>query len=129
MFIPGVGCGRRMAFGLEMLSEDGIRQISVDQPGIGVSTPDPNKTLDSVAADFAAVIDAFVGRQVSIANSQGAPFGLALAGTGHASRLVLVSPIDDLSDPPVSAQLPAAQNLSLADAPDVVLDRLCAPDS
>lgn len=109
LFIAGAGSGRRMAFGLEMLDETGIRLISVDRPGLGASTPGPGKTLDSVAADFAAVIDTVVGRPLPVvANSQGAPFGLALAATGRVSRLVLVSPIDDLGHPPVAAQLPAA---------------------
>ncbi|MEE6164193.1 MULTISPECIES: alpha/beta fold hydrolase [unclassified Mycolicibacterium] len=109
VFIAGAGCGRRMAFGLEMLDDAGVRLISVDRPGIGASTSDPGKTLDSVAADVAAMIDTIVGRPVPVvANSQGAPFGLALAGTGRASRLVLVSPIDDLGHPAVAAQLSQA---------------------
>ncbi|MUL60352.1 alpha/beta hydrolase [Mycobacterium sp. CBMA293] len=108
LFIPGAGCGRRMSFGAELLDELGVRLISVDRPGLGGSDPDPDpdKTFESVAADFAAVIDAVASGPVPVvANSQGAPFGLALAGTGGASRLVLASPIDDLGYPPVAALL------------------------
>jgi pimeloyl-ACP methyl ester carboxylesterase len=119
-----------MAFGLERLDEHGIRLISVDRPGLGSSEPDPNKTFDSVAADFAAVIDDVVGYPVPVvANSQGAPFGLALAATGRASRLVLASPIDDLSYPPVAAQLPAAHRefvTAMAADPDGAMQDLSA---
>ncbi|WP_268952499.1 alpha/beta fold hydrolase [Mycolicibacterium septicum] len=83
-----------------------VRLISVDRPGIGASDPDPDKTFDSVAADLAAVIDTVAGVPVPVvANSQGAPFALALAGTGRIDGLVLVSPIDDLGYPPVTALL------------------------
>ncbi|MDH6194862.1 pimeloyl-ACP methyl ester carboxylesterase [Mycobacterium frederiksbergense] len=109
LFIAGAGCGRRMAFGHDQLDDYGVRLISVDRPGLGSSDSDPNKTFDTVAADFASVIDAVVGRPVPVvANSQGAPFGLALAATGRASRLVLASPIDDVGYPPVAAKLPVA---------------------
>ncbi|ORA39986.1 alpha/beta fold hydrolase [Mycobacterium aquaticum] len=129
VFIAGAGCGRRMAFGLEVLEAAGIRLISVDRPGLGASTADPNKTLDSVAADIAAMIDTIVGRPVPVvANSQGAPFGLALAATGRASRLVLVSPIDDLGHPPVAAQLPPAHRefvAAIAADPEGAMQDLC----
>ncbi len=109
LFIAGAGCGRRMSFAHERLGDYGLRLISVDRPGLGSSDPDPAKTLDSVGADFAAVIDHVAGRPVPvIANSQGAPFGLALAATGRASRLVLASPIDDLGSAPVTALLAPA---------------------
>lgn len=129
VFIAGAGCGRRMAFGLEVLDAAGIRLISVDRPGIGTSTADPSKTLDSVAADIAAMIDTIVGRPVPvIANSQGASFGLALAATGRASRLVLVSPIDDLGYPAVAAQLSPAQRefvAAVAADPEGAMQDLC----
>ena len=115
LFIAGAGCGRRMAFGLEQLDARGVRLISIDRPGIGASDPDPDKTFDSVAADFAAAIDAVAGHPVPVvANSQGAPFGLALAATGCVSHLVLVSPIDDLGHPAVGALLPDAHRAFVA---------------
>ncbi len=133
VFIAGAGCGRRMAFGLEMLDKAGVRLISVDRPGIGMSTPDQGKTLDSVGADLAAMIDTIVGRPVPVvANSQGAPFGLALAATGRASRLVLVSPIDDLGHPAVAAQLAPAHRefvAAIAADPEAAMQDLsgCTP--
>lgn len=109
LFIAGAGCGRLMRFGEEHLENHRICLISVDRPGIGASDPNPDKTFDSVAADLASVIDTVVGAPVPVvANSQGAPFALALAGTGRVDGLMLVSPIDDLGHPPVTALLPAA---------------------
>jgi pimeloyl-ACP methyl ester carboxylesterase len=107
LFIPGAGCGRRMAFGVDHLADHGVRLLSVDRPGLGASDPDPHKTLDSVADDLAALIDIVVGHAVPVvANSQGAPFGLALATTERVSGLVLASPIDDLGHPATTARLP-----------------------
>ncbi|MGV0814466.1 alpha/beta hydrolase [Mycolicibacterium boenickei] len=109
LFIAGAGCGRRMSFAHAQLDDYGVRLISVDRPGLGLSDPDPTKTLESVGADLAAVIHRLAGRPVPVvANSQGAPFGLALATTGQASRLVLASPIDDLGSAPVAALLAPA---------------------
>ncbi|CRZ13626.1 alpha/beta fold hydrolase [Mycolicibacterium neworleansense] len=129
LFIAGAGCGRRMTFGQRGLDEYGIRLISVDRPGIGGSDPDPGKDFDTVAADFAAVIDAVAGCPVPVvANSQGAPFGLALARTGRASGLVLASPIDDLGYPPVTALLTAPHRdfvTAIAADPDGAMHDLC----
>lgn len=108
VFIPGAGSGRFMRFGGDQLLADrGVRLISVDRPGLGVSTDDPAKTFASVAGDIAHLVQTIAGRPVVvIANSQGAPFGLALAATAWVSRLVLVSPIDDVGHPPTTAMLP-----------------------
>lgn len=128
LFIPGAGCGRRMAFGLDTLAEHGVQLISVDRPGLGSSDPDPYKTLDSVAADLAALIDIVVGHAVPVvANSQGAPFGLALAATGRVSTVMLVSPIDDLGHPATTAQLPGPHRefvTGIADGPDAAMQDL-----
>lgn len=108
LLLPGAGCGRLMRFGGSALTARGVRLLSVDRPGLGASTADPDKTLHSVADDIAALVDELVGAPVPVvANSQGAPFGLALLATGRVSRLVLASPIDEMAHPPVSAQLPA----------------------
>ena len=107
LFMPGAGCGRLMTFGGAALADHQIQLISVDRPGLGASSPDPLKTFDSIADDVAALIEEVVGRPVPVvANSQGAPFGLALATTGWISALVLVSPIDDVGYPPITALLP-----------------------
>jgi pimeloyl-ACP methyl ester carboxylesterase len=107
VFLPGAGCGRLMSFGEELLDQRRIRLISVDRPGLGTSTPDPDKTFASVGADVARVIEDLAGQPVPlVANSQGAPFGLAVARTGCTTGVVLVSPIDDMAHPPVRASLP-----------------------
>ncbi|WP_238395557.1 alpha/beta fold hydrolase, partial [Mycolicibacterium sp. CBMA 295] len=128
LFIPGAGCGRRMAFGHDHLADHRIRLISVDRPGLGASDPDPHKTLDSVAADLATLVDTAVGHPVPVvANSQGAPFGLALATTGRASGLMLASPIDDLGHPSMTARLPAPHRAfvtGVADDPDAAMQDL-----
>lgn len=131
IFIPGAGCGRLMRFGSDALLEDrGVRIISVDRPGLGASTVDPHKTLGSVAADLAHLIGVLTTEPVAVvANSQGAPFGLALARHEQVRGLFLVSPIDDLGHPPTTALLgtphrafvedvaadPAAAQLQLGD--------------
>jgi pimeloyl-ACP methyl ester carboxylesterase/GNAT superfamily N-acetyltransferase len=102
VFLPGAGCGRLMWFGDELLDERDIRLISIDRPGLGMSSPDPNKSLASVAADVAHLIDKLTGHPVPlVANSQGAPFGLAVGLTGAATGVLLASPIDDMAHPRV----------------------------
>jgi pimeloyl-ACP methyl ester carboxylesterase len=109
VFLPGAGCGRLMRFDVPRL-----RLIAIDRPGLGGSSADPRKSLVSVGADVAVLVDSLVGRPVPVvANSQGAPFGLASAAAGAASAVVLVSPIDDLAFPAVAAQLPAAYRAML----------------
>jgi pimeloyl-ACP methyl ester carboxylesterase len=109
VFVPGAGCGRLMR-----VDAPRLRLVVVDRPGLGASTPHPDKTLHSVGADIAELVGALgCGPVPVVANSQGAPFGLAAAAAGAASAVVLVSPIDDLAHPPVAAQLPAAYRAML----------------
>lgn len=107
IFLPGAGCGRLMRFGDDdLLAARGVRLISVDRPGLGASTADPGKTLATVAADLAHLIEAVASEPVPVvANSQGAPFGLALARHAQVQVLVLVSPIDDVGHPATTALL------------------------
>lgn len=108
MFVPGAASGSLMAFGGTALPARGIRLISFDRPGLGESDNDPEKTLDSVGADIAELVSALAGRPVPvIANSQGAPFGIAAALCGAATRLILASPSDEVALPEVAAQLPS----------------------
>jgi pimeloyl-ACP methyl ester carboxylesterase/GNAT superfamily N-acetyltransferase len=107
VFLPGAGCGRVMSFGADLLENRHVRLISIDRPGLGRSSADPHKTFASVAADVACLIDELAGHSVPVvANSQGAPFGLAVAAAGAVTRLVLASPIDDMAHPPIRALLP-----------------------
>ncbi|HEX6956040.1 MAG TPA: alpha/beta hydrolase [Agromyces sp.] len=107
LFLAGAGTGRSMTFGDAELERRGIRLITVDRPGLGASTHDPAKTFASVATDLAELLRRLgVERPRVVANSQGAPFGLALALAGAAAELVLVSPADEVAHPEVRAQLP-----------------------
>lgn len=116
VFLAGAGCGRLASFGADLLDERHVRLISVDRPGLGVSSPHSAKTFASVAADVARLVDVVVGDPVPVvANSQGAPFGLAVAGTPAATAVVLVSPIDDVAHPAIRAQLPEGYRALLAD--------------
>jgi pimeloyl-ACP methyl ester carboxylesterase len=125
LFIPGAGSGRLMRFGDDaLLQRRNVRLISVDRPGLGGSTADPAKTFASVAHDLGELVRDVVGGPVSvIANSQGAPFALALAATSWARGLLLVSPIDDVAYPPVTALLPAPYRemvAAVAEDPDAL---------
>jgi pimeloyl-ACP methyl ester carboxylesterase len=107
VFLAGAGCGRLMSFGDDVLRKRQVRLISVDRPGLGMSSPHPDKTLASVAADVAHLVDELAGHPVPlVANSQGAPFGLAVARAGAATGVVLASPVDDMAHPPMRAALP-----------------------
>ncbi|MDF2823498.1 MAG: hypothetical protein K0R68_906 [Mycobacterium sp.] len=108
LFVPGAGCGRLMTFGDDdVLHRHHVRMICVDRPGLGDSTHHTTKTFTSVADDVGHLVRTVVGEPVPvIANSQGAPFGLAMAA-GHWTRaLVLASPIDDIAFPAITDQLP-----------------------
>lgn len=100
LLCPGAATSRRLGFGTHLVHSLGIRLVSVDRPGLGVSTPDPRRTL----ADFAVDIEQFVEYRglpspVVIGNSQGAPFALACAVAGLASALYLVSAADEVGSP------------------------------
>lgn len=110
LFVAGAATGKSMAFGEDALSELGARLITMDRPGIGDSSPSEARSIESTAADYLAFVAGVLGADASplpvVANSQGAIFGLALALTGGAERLVLVSPADELQHPDVHALLP-----------------------
>lgn len=108
LFLPGAGSGRLMNVGGDWLRTLGVRLVSIDRPGLGRSTGDPAKSLASVAADLRVLVDHLGLRTIpAIANSQGAPFGLAAAAAGVLSRLVLVSPVDEVAQADVRRLLPS----------------------
>ncbi|MET7331734.1 alpha/beta fold hydrolase [Nonomuraea sp. NPDC005650] len=77
---PGAATGRSLGFGAGVVDGLGVRLISLDRPGLGVSTPSPGRTF----AGFADDVRAFAARRgldrpVMVGNSQGAPFALACA--------------------------------------------------
>ena len=123
LFIAGAATSKLMTFGADLLSEMNVRLLTMDRPGMGASTPDPERTLASTAEDYSAFLASVLGRRVEkvpvIANSQGAVFGLALAVTDRIESLVLVSPADELAHPPIREMLPPEATV----LPDLVVSR------
>ncbi|SJM54805.1 alpha/beta fold hydrolase [Gulosibacter sp. 10] len=108
LFIAGAGTGRSMTFGEDLLEELGVRLLTMDRPGMAGSTAAEDRTLASTAEDYRAFATRTAGTDAVpiVANSQGAAFGLAAAAAGWPTRLVLVSPADELAHPPIRAMLP-----------------------
>jgi pimeloyl-ACP methyl ester carboxylesterase len=106
LFVPGAASGSLMRFGEDLLDDRGLRLLSIDRPGLGRSDADQNKSLTSVGDDLRQLTAALGGPVPVVANSQGAPFALAAAVTGAGSRLVLVSPVDEVAHPATATQLP-----------------------
>lgn len=107
LFIAGAACGRSMVFGERHLESGGVRLLTMDRPGMGGSDPDPERTLASTAADYAAVLEAAGAEGApAVANGEGAPFGLAVALSGACGRLLLISPADEIAAPRIHRLLP-----------------------
>ncbi|WP_227998670.1 alpha/beta fold hydrolase [Nocardia australiensis] len=107
LLCPGAATTRSLGFGAGALEALGVRLISLDRPGLGVSTPQPGKSF----RDFAADVDEFaalrgLGRPAMVGNSQGAPFALACAATGISGALAIVSGADEVAAPWFADALP-----------------------
>jgi pimeloyl-ACP methyl ester carboxylesterase len=89
-----------LGFGTNYLSQLGLRLIAIDRPGLGLSTPHPNKTLSSWADDTQELIQAHnLDNVLAVGFSQGAPFALTLAGCRLVKAIAIVSGQDELSHP------------------------------
>lgn len=110
LFIAGAATSKLMTFGSDLLSTLNVQMLTMDRPGIGESTPDPDRTLASTATDYQVFVSAVLGdhsrRVAVVANSQGAVFGLAFALASGAESLTLVSPADEIAHPLIRAMLP-----------------------
>ncbi len=85
-----------------------MRLVSVDRPGLGVSTPAPGRTFSDFAGDMRQLCALRgLGRPVVVGNSQGAPFALACAAEGGASALAVVSGADEVAAPEFASVLDA----------------------
>ncbi|MER5610538.1 alpha/beta hydrolase [Streptomyces sp. NPDC002215] len=107
LFSPGAATSRHLGFGADVLDGLGVRLISVDRPGLGVSSPAPGRTF----GDFVDDIRAFaglrgLGRPLMVGNSQGAPFALACAAAGAVRALAVVSGADEVAEPGFTDALP-----------------------
>lgn len=75
--------------------ECGIRLVSIERPGIGLSTHHPNGNYASFAADLAAIADALgIARFAILGWASGAPYALTAASIlgDRVTRLALVTP-------------------------------------
>ncbi|GGV77202.1 alpha/beta hydrolase [Streptomyces gelaticus] len=107
LFSPGAATSRHLGFGVDVLDGLGVRLISVDRPGLGVSSPAPGRTF----GDFVDDVRAFaglrgLGRPLMVGNSQGAPFALACAAAGAIGALAVVSGADEVAEPGFADVLP-----------------------
>jgi pimeloyl-ACP methyl ester carboxylesterase len=107
LLCPGAATSRWLGFGADAVDRLGVRLVSVDRPGLGLSTPLPGRTFTDFVADvreFAAARG--LGRPAMVGNSQGAPFALACAEGGVAAALAIVSGADEVAAPEFADALP-----------------------
>ena len=80
LFVPGYGHSRLACGDVTASTRVGVRVISVDLPGIGVSDRAPGYTLQSWVDDLAALLEDLGVDRCSVAGwSWGAPYALASA--------------------------------------------------
>ncbi len=100
LLCPGAATSRWLGFGTDALARHGIRLISVDRPGLGASTPAPQRTLLDWAADIQHLAAARTLRGLlAVGFSQGAPFALACAAAKVVEGVAIVSGGDELAHP------------------------------
>ncbi|MCI3153602.1 MULTISPECIES: alpha/beta fold hydrolase [Streptomyces] len=108
LLCPGAATSRRLGFGPDAVRALGVRLISVDRPGLGVSTPAPGRTFAGFAQDIRHLTELRgLGRPAVVGNSQGAPFALACAAAGAVAGVAVVSGADEIAAPEFAAALPA----------------------
>ncbi|TGZ14472.1 alpha/beta hydrolase [Streptomyces sp. S816] len=108
LLCPGAATSRWLGFGAGVVEALGVRLISVDRPGLGVSTPAPGRTFSDFAGDVRQLcVRRGLERPAVVGNSQGAPFALACAAEGVASALAVVSGADEVARPQFASVLNA----------------------
>lgn len=120
LLISGSNSGRLTRLPEEILQEFGIRLITVDRPGMGLSSYLPNRRLLDFPDDIAQLMDALKIEEFWLmAASQGGPYGAVcaykLSERLHATALVsAVSPmppeIIKLQNPQIKPMLSLAKN-------------------
>jgi pimeloyl-ACP methyl ester carboxylesterase len=107
LLCPGAATSRWLGLSVDAVAALGVRLVSVDRPGLGVSTPAPGRRFVDFAEDIRYLVALRgLGRPAVIGNSQGAPFALACAVEGVAGALALVSGADEVAAPEFSDVLP-----------------------
>jgi pimeloyl-ACP methyl ester carboxylesterase len=108
LLCPGAATSRWLGFGAGVVEALGVRVVSVDRPGLGVSTPAPGRTFSDFAGDIRQLcVLRGLGHPAVVGNSQGAPFALACAGEGVVSALAVVSGADEVAVPEFASVLSA----------------------
>ncbi|WP_239655833.1 alpha/beta fold hydrolase [Streptomyces sp. M10] len=106
LLCPGAATSRWLGFGAGVVEALGVRLVSVDRPGLGVSTPAPGRSFSDFAGDMRQLcVQRDLGQPVVVGNSQGAPFALACAAEGVASALAVVSGADEVARPEFASVL------------------------
>jgi pimeloyl-ACP methyl ester carboxylesterase len=107
LLCPGAATSRWLGLGADAVAALRVRLVSVDRPGLGVSTPAPGRMFGDFADDIRHLVALRgQGRPAVIGNSQGAPFALACAVEGVAGALALVSGADEVAAPEFADVLP-----------------------
>jgi pimeloyl-ACP methyl ester carboxylesterase len=107
LLCPGAATSRWLGLGADAVAALRVRLVSVDRPGLGVSTPAPGRMFGDFADDIRHLAARRgLGRPAVIGNSQGAPFALACAVEGIAGALALVSGADEVAAPGFADVLP-----------------------
>jgi pimeloyl-ACP methyl ester carboxylesterase len=97
LFCTGAAMSGHLGFGIDALSQLGLRLLAIDRPGLGCSTYNPNKSLASWADDVENILKFIYAKNIHVVGfSQGAPFALALAARGLTYRVAIVSGQDQL---------------------------------
>lgn len=93
----------------------GLRLIGIDRPGIGLSSPQPDRTLDGWADDVLALADHLGLDRFAVSGwSEGGPYALACAARLPAERLALTISVAGGSYGTFGTNW-AAKHLNLAD--------------
>lgn len=86
----------------------GVRLIAMDRPGLGLSSPEPQRSIGSFAFDVNRLADALgIDRFAVLGFSGGAPYALACAAhlPHRVTAVALVAPMGDFSVPEVADSL------------------------
>lgn len=106
LFCTGAGMSGWLGFGAGDLPSLGLKLMSIDRPGLGLSDPHPHKTLVSWTDDIQQFIQTHeLDSVLAVGFSQGAPFAFALAGWGLVQAIAIVSEQDELTHPTVKSLL------------------------
>jgi pimeloyl-ACP methyl ester carboxylesterase len=106
----GLACGVEIADADVIAAASGVRLISPDRPGVGLSDPQPGRTVLDWARDVAELLDLVdVDRFAVMGWSMGGQYAAAV---GHAirhrvSRIAIIAGALPLAEPGVFGELPA----------------------